>query len=128
MPPASISVYTPESESYGARLRRSHEQFIRHEGNVTLLRGDTEEERQALEEGVKECLEAAQDELSTIQQEELLSCARFGKCFLDGVIEGEEAKEEEKSIAEQFQLTARSLRVLNALRDPKVLDACIRDE
>ena len=76
---------------------------------------------------MKECLEAAQDELSTIQQEELLSCARFGKCFLDGV-GGEEAKEEERSIAEQFQLTARSLRVLNALRDPKVLNVCVSDE
>ena len=34
--------------------------------------------------GVRECLEAAREELSTIQQEELLSAARFGKCFLDG--------------------------------------------
>ena len=34
--------------------------------------------------GVRECLEAAKEELSTIQQEELLSAARFGKCFLDG--------------------------------------------
>ena len=85
-----------------------------------------------------ECLEAAEEELSTIQQEELLRSAKFGKCFLDGVEVtshaetehesessskdvGYESKQPESvSITTRFQEVSHTLRVLNALRAPSV--------
>lgn len=66
-------------------LRSAFDQFSHHVGNVDLLQGETAEERVALLDGVLECLDAAEDELSTIQQEKLLRSAQFGKCFLDGM-------------------------------------------
>ena len=87
VPTAIANLYLPESHSCGAQLRNSFSQFTHHVGSVSLLRGETPEERVVLREGVMECLEAAGEELSTIQQEELLRSAQFGKCFLDGVVE-----------------------------------------
>ena len=74
-------------------LRSAFDQFTHHVGNVNLLQGETPEERELLYDGVMECLEAAEDELSTIQQEKLLRSAQFGKCFLDGVEEMKEAQQ-----------------------------------
>ena len=74
-------------------LRGAFDQFSRHVGNVDLLQGETAEERAALLDGVLECLDAAEDELSTIQQEKLLRSAQFGKCFLDGMDPVPEAAE-----------------------------------
>lgn len=85
MPVAISSTLLPESKSCGAMLRGAFDQFSRHVGNVDLLQGETAEERAALLDGVLECLDAAEDELSTIQQEKLLRSAQFGKCFLDGM-------------------------------------------
>lgn len=113
-------------------MRQSHEQFIQHVGNVRLLRGEIPEEHHILQEGVMECLEAAEEELSTIQQEELLRSAKFGKCFLDGVeVTSENAETEQESetvpkepetvsITTRFQEVSHTLRVLNTLRDPSV--------
>ena len=146
VPPAIASLYLPESTSYGAQLRHSFEQYTHHIGSVDLLRGETEEERRLLREGVFECLEAASEELSTIQQEELLRSAQFGKCFLDGVtdhthlleqadsseqveqveqVEQTEQTEQTDSVEEvdmvkRFQEVTHTLRVLNTLRDPSV--------
>ena len=141
------SVTLPESKSCGAMLRSAFDQFTHHVGNVNLLQGETPEERELLYDGVMECLEAAEDELSTIQQEKLLRSAQFGKCFLDGVEEMKEAQpaqeeqptqsaqsqdtqpaqEGEKAeardpaeIVRRFQEVCHTLRVLNMLRDPSV--------
>lgn len=46
-------------------LRSAFDQFSRHVGNVDLLQGETAEERAALLDGVLECLDAAEDELSS---------------------------------------------------------------
>lgn len=93
MPVAISSTLLPESKSCGAMLRSAFDQFSRHVGNVDLLQGETAEERAALLDGVLECLDAAEDELSTIQQEKLLRSAQFGKCFLDGMDPVPEAAE-----------------------------------
>ena len=132
-------MYSGQDDSCGAQLRQSHEQFIQHVGNVRLLRGEIREERHILQEGVMECLEAAEEELSTIQQEELLRSAKFGKCFLDGVevtSESTETEQESESVSKEsepvpkepesvsittrFQEVSHTLRVLNTLRDPSV--------
>lgn len=140
VPLAIASTYLAESASCGAQLRRSFEQYSHHVGSVDLLRGETSEERHLLREGVIECLEAAEEELSTIQQEELLRSAQFGKCFLDGIrepIQSEEPQDSQESvdqsipkesnepkeinIVDRFQEVTHTLRVLNTLRDPSVL-------
>ena len=87
-------------------LRSAFDQFSRHVGNVDLLQGETAEERAALLDGVLECLDAAEDELSTIQQEKLLRSAQFGKCFLDGMDPVPEAAEAADATAEPAVPTA----------------------
>lgn len=87
-------------------LRGAFDQFSRHVGNVDLLQGETAEERAALLDGVLECLDAAEDELSTIQQEKLLRSAQFGKCFLDGMDPVPEAAEAADATAEPAVPTA----------------------
>lgn len=87
-------------------LRSAFDQFSRHVGNVDLLQGETAEERAALLDGVLECLDAAEDELSTIQQEKLLRSAQFGKCFLDGMDPVPEAAEAADATAEPAVSTA----------------------
>lgn len=106
MPVAISSTLLPESKSYGAMLRGAFDQFSRHVGNVDLLQGETAEERAALLDGVLECLDAAEDELSTIQQEKLLRSAQFGKCFLDGMDPVPEAAEAADATAEPAVPTA----------------------
>lgn len=106
MPVAISSTLLPESKSYGAMLRGAFDQFSRHVGNVDLLQGETAEERAALLDGVLECLDAAEDELSTIQQEKLLRSAQFGKCFLDGMDPVPEAAEAADATAEPAVSTA----------------------
>lgn len=87
-------------------LRGAFDQFSRHVGNVDLLQGETAEERAALLDGVLECLDAAEDELSTIQQEKLLRSAQFGKCFLDGMDPVPEAADAADATAEPAVPTA----------------------
>jgi len=106
VPVAISSTLLPESKSYGAMLRGAFDQFSRHVGNVDLLQGETAEERAALLDGVLECLDAAEDELSTIQQEKLLRSAQFGKCFLDGMDPVPEAAEAADATAEPAVSTA----------------------
>lgn len=106
MPVAISSTLLPESKSCGAMLRGAFDQFSRHVGNVDLLQGETAEERAALLDGVLECLDAAEDELSTIQQEKLLRSAQFGKCFLDGMDPVPEAAEAADATAEAADATA----------------------
>ena len=95
-------------------LRSAFDQFSRHVGNVDLLQGETAEERAALLDGVLECLDAAEDELSTIQQEKLLRSAQFGKCFLDGMDPVPEAAEAADATAEPAVSTASAASAASA--------------
>ena len=95
-------------------LRSAFDQFSRHVGNVDLLQGETAEERAALLDGVLECLDAAEDELSTIQQEKLLRSAQFGKCFLDGMDPVPEAAEAADATAEPALPTASAASAASA--------------
>ena len=95
-------------------LRSAFDQFSRHVGNVDLLQGETAEERAALLDGVLECLDAAEDELSTIQQEKLLRSAQFGKCFLDGMDPVPEAAEAADATAEPAVPTASAASAASA--------------
>lgn len=95
-------------------LRGAFDQFSRHVGNVDLLQGETAEERAALLDGVLECLDAAEDELSTIQQEKLLRSAQFGKCFLDGMDPVPEAAEAADATAEPAVSTASAASAASA--------------
>lgn len=95
-------------------LRGAFDQFSRHVGNVDLLQGETAEERAALLDGVLECLDAAEDELSTIQQEKLLRSAQFGKCFLDGMDPVPEAAEAADATAEPAVPTASAASAASA--------------
>ena len=92
VPDSILRVYM-DNLSCGAALRNAHSDFMSHRGDVELPSNNTEEEREYLKEGVLDCLDAAESELSTLCQEELLRSARFGKCFLDG----EEEEEEENA-------------------------------
>ena len=114
MPVAISSTLLPESKSCGAMLRSTFDQFSRHVGNVDLLQGETAEERAALLDGVLECLDAAEDELSTIQQEKLLRSAQFGKCFLDGMDPVPEAAEAADATAEPAVPTASAASAASA--------------
>lgn len=114
MPVAISSTLLPESKSCGAMLRGAFDQFSRHVGNVDLLQGETAEERAALLDGVLECLDAAEDELSTIQQEKLLRSAQFGKCFLDGMDPVPEAAEAADATAEPAVPTASAASTASA--------------
>lgn len=115
MPVAISSTLLPESKSCGAMLRSAFDQFSRHVGNVDLLQGETAEERAALLDGVLECLDAAEDELSTIQQEKLLRSAQFGKCFLDGMDPVPEAAEAADATAEPAVSTASAASAASAV-------------
>lgn len=95
-------------------LRSAFDQFSRHVGNVDLLQGETAEERAALLDGVLECLDAAEDELSTIQQEKLLRSAQFGKCFLDGMDPVPEAAEAADATVEPAVSTASAASAASA--------------
>ena len=95
-------------------LRSAFDQFSRHVGNVDLLQGETAEERAALLDGVLECLDAAEDELSTIQQEKLLRSAQFGKCFLDGMDPVPEAAEAADATTEPAVPTASAASAASA--------------
>ena len=79
-----------------------------------MLQGETAEERAALLDGVLECLDAAEDELSTIQQEKLLRSAQFGKCFLDGMDPVPEAAEAADATAEPAVSTASAASAASA--------------
>lgn len=114
MPVAISSTLLPESKSCGAMLRGAFDQFSRHVGNVDLLQGETAEERAALLDGVLECLDAAEDELSTIQQEKLLRSAQFGKCFLDGMDPVPEAAEAADATVEPAVSTASAASAASA--------------
>lgn len=114
MPVAISSTLLPESKSCGAMLRSAFDQFSRHVGNVDLLQGETAEERAALLDGVLECLDAAEDELSTIQQEKLLRSAQFGKCFLDGMDPVPEAAEAADATVEPAVSTASAASAASA--------------
>ena len=118
MPVAISSTLLPESKSCGAMLRGAFDQFSRHVGNVDLLQGETAEERAALLDGVLECLDAAEDELSTIQQEKLLRSAQFGKCFLDGMDPVPEAAEAADATAEPAVPTASAASAATAATAP----------
>ena len=101
-------------------LRGAFDQFSRHVGNVDLLQGETAEERAALLDGVLECLDAAEDELSTIQQEKLLRSAQFGKCFLDGMDPVPEAAEAADATVEPAVSTASAASAAPAPAAPSV--------
>ncbi|KAG6441802.1 hypothetical protein O3G_MSEX001993 [Manduca sexta] len=58
---------------------------------------------------VQDCIEAAAFEFNTEVQKMLIRAAQFGKCFLV-----------DQELTELYVKTCRSLRVLNAIRDPKV--------
>ena len=150
VPQSIVTIYSPDSNSCGRRLFELYDEFQNRKSDVSLLRGESEEERKILKEGIIECLEAASEDLSTIYQQKLLKCAQFGKCFFDGMIKsmkeemnGEFEKEEEEGekkgegegegesiqegenqeidIVSFFQETTHHLRVLNTLRDDKVI-------
>lgn len=118
MPVAISSTLLPESKSCGAMLRGAFDQFSRHVGNVDLLQGETAEERAALLDGVLECLDAAEDELSTIQQEKLLRSAQFGKCFLDGMDPVPEAADAADATVEPAVSTASAASAASATSAP----------
>ena len=99
-------------------LRGAFDQFSRHVGNVDLLQGETAEERAALLDGVLECLDAAEDELSTIQQEKLLRSAQFGKCFLDGMDPVPEAADAADATVEPAVSTASAASAASATSAP----------
>ena len=99
-------------------LRGAFDQFSRHVGNVDLLQGETAEERAALLDGVLECLDAAEDELSTIQQEKLLRSAQFGKCFLDGMDPVPDAAEAADATVEPAVSTASAASAASATSAP----------
>ena len=101
------------SQASGAVLCRSFRQFSQRSGGEDLQFGTGSLQNDDIEEGVYECIEASQEELSTLQQEELLRSASYGEQFI-----GEVAKRQ--AIAEIFPRTARSLRILNAIRCPEV--------
>lgn len=61
-----------------------------------------------LEESVNECIEAAGFEFDTNTQKSLIRAAYFGKAFIAG------------HVPDKYIETCRVLRVLNALRDPKI--------
>lgn len=61
-----------------------------------------------LEESVNECIEAAGFEFDTNTQKSLIRAAYFGKAFIAG------------HNPDKYIETCRVLRVLNALRDPKI--------
>lgn len=64
--------------------------------------------KEKLEESVNECIEAASYEFDTDAQKSLIRAAYFGKAFIPG------------HNPDKYIETCRILRVLNALRDPKI--------
>ena len=101
------------SQASGAILCRSFRQFSQRSGGDDLQFGTGSLQGESIEEGVYECIEASQEELSTLQQEELLRSASYGEQYVNEVAK-------RQAIAEVFPRTAKSLRILNALRCPEV--------
>lgn len=102
----------PGSLTHGAVLRSAFARFTQRAGERDMGEGVGQLQSDSLREAIQDCVEAAQEELSTLRQEELLRSASYGKRYLDAL--------EKSDPFVDFQKTARFLRVVNALRTPEV--------
>ena len=99
------------SQSPGARLRHAFAQFTQQQCEQTADEGVGDLTDEDLAAGIRECAEAASEELSSLLQEELLRSVRFGEGFLQLAGEGQQS-----IIAGIVQ----KLRVLNAVRSAEI--------
>lgn len=102
----------PGSQTPGAVLRSAFARYTQRAGERDMCEGIGDLHSESLSEAVQECVDAAREELSSLLQEELLRSASYGKRYWDA--------HEKSGLFLDFQKTAGFLRVLNALRAPKV--------
>ena len=97
------------SQSPGYILRSAFSHFAQSSGNEDALSGTGGLTGDELVEGVQECLEAAEEEFSTLLQEELLRSANYGENCIEDPLQRE-------YVATSFPRLSRVLRIQNALR------------
>jgi len=97
------------SQSPGYILRSAFSHFAQSSGDEDTLSGTGGLTGDELVEGVQECLEAAEEEFSTLLQEELLRSANYGENCIEDPLQRE-------YVATSFPRLSRVLRIQNALR------------
>lgn len=97
------------SQSPGSILRNAFARFTQHSGDEDVLSGIGGLVGDSVMEGVQECLEAAEEELSTLLQEELLRSASYGENYIEDATQRE-------IVASLFPRISKVLRIQNALR------------
>lgn len=112
VPPSIYNVYMEGSESSGSLLRKNFSRYTQKKGDMDMKIGVGDMTTEQVLEGIQECLKAAEDELSTFLQEELLRSVSYGQAYL--------TEEDQEGIANDLPGVARTLRILNALRCPEV--------
>lgn len=112
VPPSIYNVYMEGSESSGSLLRKNFSQYTQKKGEMDMKIGVGDMTTEQVLEGIQECLKAAEDELSTFLQEELLRSVSYGQAYL--------TEEDQETVANDLPGVARTLRILNALRCPEV--------
>ena len=111
VPPTLYNVCMEGSESSGALLRRTFEQFTQRKSVMGAKGGIGDLTRDQIIEGIRECYTAALDELSGFIQEGLLHAVNYGQSFL--------SKEDQAMIATELPSISKRLRILNSLREAR---------
>ena len=83
VPPSVFNVFAPGAQTPGAVLRACFARFAQRAGERDMGEGVGQLRGEALRDAVRECVDAACDELSTLRQEELLRAASYGKKYWD---------------------------------------------
>ena len=112
VPPSIYNVYMEGSESFGALLRKTFNQFSQKISDVDIKEGLSDLSMEQVLEGIEECSQAAVEELSTVLQEELLRTVNYAQSFLP--------KEQQELIASSLPTICQTLRILNTLHSTDV--------
>ena len=85
VPPPIYNVYSMGSQTPGAILRSAFARFAQKAGERDMEEGVGDLRDDLLDSAVKECIDAAEEELSSLLQEELLRSASYGQNYLQNM-------------------------------------------
>lgn len=112
VPPPIYNVYSMGSQTPGAILRSAFARFAQKAGERDMEEGVGDLRDDLLDSAVKECIDAAEEELSSLLQEELLRSASYGQNYLQNMTHSFQKVD--------FRKTTGFLRIINTLRTPEI--------